>query len=150
MNIRPTTVTPIIPFPGRRTRSSTAVTRCSHQRPRRATLPAASGTYKYYNMDQVVAQALKLYTKLVFCGTCPAPTCLWLAASNCGAESNARSTASERTISIRSKPPGHDTRPADLDRIAELGIRTLRYPVLWERYFLRVHPFLIGRSPTRA
>ena len=22
------------------------------------------GTYKYYNMDQVVAQALKLYTKL--------------------------------------------------------------------------------------
>jgi UDP-galactopyranose mutase len=23
------------------------------------------GTYKYYNMDQVVAQALKLYSKLV-------------------------------------------------------------------------------------
>lgn len=27
---------------------------------------------------------------------------------------------------------GHDRRPEDLDRIAELGIRTLRYPVLWE------------------
>lgn len=27
---------------------------------------------------------------------------------------------------------GHRGRPGDLDRIAELGIRTLRYPVLWE------------------
>jgi dTDP-4-dehydrorhamnose reductase len=27
---------------------------------------------------------------------------------------------------------GHRQRPEDLDRIAELGIRTLRYPVLWE------------------
>src|SRR6478736_1787593 len=28
---------------------------------------------------------------------------------------------------------GHHDRIADLDRIAELGIRTLRYPVLWEK-----------------
>lgn len=28
---------------------------------------------------------------------------------------------------------GHDRRLDDLDRIAELGIRTLRYPLLWER-----------------
>ncbi|HEV7838179.1 MAG TPA: family 1 glycosylhydrolase, partial [Gemmatimonadaceae bacterium] len=28
---------------------------------------------------------------------------------------------------------GHQDRPEDLDRFAELGIRTLRYPVLWER-----------------
>ncbi len=28
---------------------------------------------------------------------------------------------------------GHHDRPGDLDRIAELGIRTLRYPILWER-----------------
>jgi dTDP-4-dehydrorhamnose reductase len=27
---------------------------------------------------------------------------------------------------------GHDTRLCDLDRIAELGVRQLRYPVLWE------------------
>src|SRR5436305_8963216 len=27
---------------------------------------------------------------------------------------------------------GHDARPDDLERVAELGIRTLRYPVLWE------------------
>src|SRR5688572_23100601 len=28
---------------------------------------------------------------------------------------------------------GHITRLSDLDRFAELGIRALRYPVLWER-----------------
>ena len=28
---------------------------------------------------------------------------------------------------------GHTTRTDDLDRFAELGIRALRYPVLWER-----------------
>jgi dTDP-4-dehydrorhamnose reductase len=28
---------------------------------------------------------------------------------------------------------GHATRPSDMDRIASLGIRTLRYPLLWER-----------------
>src|SRR5438128_2731160 len=27
---------------------------------------------------------------------------------------------------------GHDRRPQDLHRFAELGIRTLRYPALWE------------------
>src|SRR4051812_11787390 len=27
---------------------------------------------------------------------------------------------------------GHDVRLDDLDRFAELGLRTLRYPVLWE------------------
>lgn len=27
---------------------------------------------------------------------------------------------------------GHDARPEDLDRIAALGVRTLRYPVVWE------------------
>ena len=28
---------------------------------------------------------------------------------------------------------GHETRLADLDRLAELGARAVRYPVLWER-----------------
>jgi dTDP-4-dehydrorhamnose reductase len=28
---------------------------------------------------------------------------------------------------------GHQARPDDLDRVAALGLRTLRYPVLWER-----------------
>ena len=29
---------------------------------------------------------------------------------------------------------GHDRRPDDLDRLAALGLRTLRYPILWERH----------------
>jgi dTDP-4-dehydrorhamnose reductase len=28
---------------------------------------------------------------------------------------------------------GHTNRPHDLDAIAELGLRTLRYPILWEQ-----------------
>ena len=28
---------------------------------------------------------------------------------------------------------GHHDRPEDLDRFAELGLKALRYPVLWER-----------------
>ena len=28
---------------------------------------------------------------------------------------------------------GHNSRSCDLERLAQLGIRTLRYPVLWER-----------------
>lgn len=28
---------------------------------------------------------------------------------------------------------GHAARPGDLDRFAELGVRTMRYPILWER-----------------
>src|SRR5687768_12078205 len=28
---------------------------------------------------------------------------------------------------------GHDVRDGDLDRFAAIGLRTLRYPVLWER-----------------
>jgi dTDP-4-dehydrorhamnose reductase len=29
---------------------------------------------------------------------------------------------------------GHYSRPSDIDRLAELGIKTLRYPLLWERH----------------
>lgn len=29
---------------------------------------------------------------------------------------------------------GHDRRPGDLDRLAGLGVRAVRYPVLWERH----------------
>jgi dTDP-4-dehydrorhamnose reductase len=34
----------------------------------------------------------------------------------------------------QSHASGHDRRISDLDLIADLGIRTLRYPVLWERH----------------
>ncbi len=30
---------------------------------------------------------------------------------------------------------GHESRPNDLELIADLGIRTIRYPILWEKYF---------------
>src|SRR5438046_2909799 len=33
---------------------------------------------------------------------------------------------------------GHDRRPDDLERFADLGIRTLRYPALWEWAAARV------------
>jgi beta-glucosidase/6-phospho-beta-glucosidase/beta-galactosidase len=33
----------------------------------------------------------------------------------------------------QSRLSGHEDRPEDLDRFADLGIRALRYPVLWER-----------------
>jgi len=33
----------------------------------------------------------------------------------------------------QSHATGHDRRPEDLDRIAELGIKTVRYPILWEK-----------------
>src|SRR5919202_725408 len=35
--------------------------------------------------------------------------------------------------SDQSERTGHDRRLDDLDRFAELGLRALRYPVLWER-----------------
>ena len=33
----------------------------------------------------------------------------------------------------QSRETGHDNRLDDLDRIAKLGIRTVRYPILWEK-----------------
>lgn len=41
----------------------------------------------------------------------------------------------------QSRLSGHDERPEDLDRFAELGLKALRYPVLWER---------IERAPGRC
>ncbi|MFL5606393.1 MAG: family 1 glycosylhydrolase [Gemmatimonadaceae bacterium] len=37
---------------------------------------------------------------------------------------------------------GHHDRPDDIDRLAALGLRTLRYPILWERF--------AGRAPDDA
>jgi dTDP-4-dehydrorhamnose reductase len=34
---------------------------------------------------------------------------------------------------------GHHDRPDDIDRLAALGIRTVRYPILWERFAGRAH-----------
>ncbi len=46
---------------------------------------------------------------------------------------------------------GHETRPGDLEYFAELGIRTIRYPLLWEKYsgneeeFFRLHDSRLNR-----
>ena len=40
----------------------------------------------------------------------------------------------EHHVSDQLARTGHDRRLADLDRFAALGLRTLRYPILWERH----------------
>ena len=42
---------------------------------------------------------------------------------------------------------GHATRPSDLDRLAALGVRALRYPLLWERIDLDLIRTLAERLP---
>lgn len=37
---------------------------------------------------------------------------------------------------------GHEKRPDDLALVADLGIRTIRYPLLWEKYFKNPKSFL--------
>ena len=44
---------------------------------------------------------------------------------------------------------GHYGRLDDLDRLAELGVRTVRYPVLWEHVTGAATPSSGGRMPTR-
>jgi hypothetical protein len=43
---------------------------------------------------------------------------------------------------------GHRVRLDDLDRFAELGIRALRYPVLWETTARRASSAPTGHGPT--
>jgi dTDP-4-dehydrorhamnose reductase len=50
-----------------------------------------------------------------------------------GAVSNVQSIGSATSLSISFEVSGHQERRSDLDLIASLGIRTLRYPVTWER-----------------
>ena len=125
---------------GRRTPRCTSSIRSSPTQTPGVHFVGRLGTYKYYNMDQVVAQALTLYCKIGGCRA-PARDCgdrrvsgvPSACRSNCGAASSARSTASAIAGSIKWAWSGHDARDGDLDRFAALGMRTLRYPVLWER-----------------
>ena len=55
-----------------------------------------------------------------------------IGAPNSGAVSNARSCAWARITATSSRKRATSSRSTDLDAIAALGIRTLRYPVLWE------------------
>jgi dTDP-4-dehydrorhamnose reductase len=38
---------------------------------------------------------------------------------------------------------GHENRPDDLALIADLGIRTIRYPLLWEKYHKNPKSFFL-------
>ena len=48
------------------------------------------------------------------------------------------------------KATGHEARPADLDRSPSSVSAPSDTPFFGSEYFLRVHPVLIGRSPTRV
>ena len=85
---------------------------------RTCTSSGGSATYKYYNMDQVVAQALTLYKKLAGLRR-PQPVahdrrnpCV---TSSCGAVWSAPSTAWARRFSDQVGGTGHHDRPGDLD-----------------------------------
>ena len=45
---------------------------------------------------------------------------------------------------------GHRTRLSDLDRFADLGLRTLRYPVLWSTWPPTASTAPTGPGPTSA
>ena len=51
---------------------------------------------------------------------------------NCGAASNARSRASATIIRNQLVETGHMARIEDLDAMAALGVKAVRYPILWE------------------
>ena len=121
-------------FRGRRTRRSTS----KYQELADATpgvhFVGRLGTYKYYNMDQVVAQALTTFAKIAGvrranASVMSAPTAdieLW------GGIECTINRVGDATVDQLERC-GHDAAAGDLDAIAALGIRTLRYPVLWER-----------------
>ena len=101
-------------------------------------------TYRYYNMDQIVGQALATFRRMdekrqPGSGRSrlrSLPNDRWPRAGrrrwSCGAASNVLSSASATNIATRSStraiPPASD----DIDAMAELGVKAVRYPILWE------------------
>ena len=131
-SIRRPKATRTIRFRGRRTRRSTSSTRRWPTATPDVHFVGRLGTYKYYNMDQVVAQALTTFAedrrrppvrvrRLTDAETAP---------SSSGAASNARSIGWATDSSISSRGADITSALEDLDAVAALGIRTLRYPAL--------------------
>ena len=92
-------------------------------------------TYRYYNMDQVVAQALALYGRMTqqragadraVGMTSDAGLELWG-----GVECTVNRVGDRYFDQVRRS--GHHDRPEDIARLAAIGFRAMRYPVLWER-----------------
>lgn len=94
-------------------------------------------TYKYYNMDQVVAQALTLFKRI------SANENIMLTENKCltssrkvhklelwgGLECTINRVGDQFRDQLETA--GHYYRENDIDEIAALGIRTIRYPILW-------------------
>ncbi len=65
MNIQKRKVTPITRYPVQRIQSYTKNTRNSQAVLSKVHFTGRLATYKYYNMDQVVAQSLKLFKNII-------------------------------------------------------------------------------------
>ena len=98
-------------------------------------------TYRYYNMDQIVGQALATFRRMDEQATAGSgrsrlrsppnerpPLHRW----NCGAGSNASVVRIGDEYRNQVVETGHRARFDDLDAMAELGVKAVRYPILWE------------------
>ena len=96
-------------------------------------------TYKYYNMDQVVAQSLTLFKTI---HTPTKETYMQMEmeqkSSSCRPEiwGGIECTINRVGDTYRDQLDisGHYERPGDIDMFGGLGIKKLRYPVLWEKH----------------
>ncbi|MFN2494280.1 MAG: UDP-galactopyranose mutase, partial [Pyrinomonadaceae bacterium] len=100
-------------------------------------------TYKYYNMDQIVAQALTTYGKITGLRRVEATVHsngngngnghqpIAATAARAGVECTVNRVGDRYSDQLERN--GHAIRSKDLERLADLGVRTLRYPILWER-----------------
>ena len=110
---------------------------------RHVTFVGRLAEYKYFNMDQVVASALVTFEDLARTAAVALDV-----PQSADAGDSARSVGVPRATFARIAPDrwrdqlyetGHDIRDGDVDRIADLGVRATRYPVLWEKVAPR-HP----------
>jgi hypothetical protein len=94
-------------------------------------------TYKYYNMDQVVAQSLTLFKKIIGSKEHENGTQInghKLPSCNPEVWGGIECTINRVQDVFRDQLlySGHYSRPGDIERFAELGIKKIRYPLLWE------------------
>ena len=99
-------------------------------------------TYKYYNMDQVVAQSLNAIQKNNANGIqCTCQRRKNIMNNNLEFWGGIECTINRVNDSYFDQLhlSGHYMREGDIKLISELGIKTLRYPVLWEKYQPHYH-----------
>ena len=96
-------------------------------------------TYKYYNMDQVVAQSLTLFKKLMQRQPETHVNGQKITTNKVGNPElwggiECTINRIRKFVLISCNMQSIYQRENDLSLIAELGIKTLRYPVLWEHH----------------